>query len=87
VRSVPRAAMLRNRAEDGLYSSLRLQPTSNLLGLVIAAGVIEQVAGDGVFNRRSPAAPWPSSLTLSRCSRRFGFRHILCRASTLISVI
>ena len=41
-------------------------------GAVVAAGVIEQVVGDGAFSRRSSAVPRPFSLALSSSRRRFG---------------
>ena len=49
-------------------------------GAVVAAGVIEQVIGDGTFNRCFSAVARPISFAL--CSRRSGSRRVLCRAST-----
>ena len=53
-------------------------------GAVVATGVVEQVVGDGAFNRRCPAAPRPFPLAF--CSRWFGFRRALCLTSTLLSL-
>ena len=53
-------------------------------GAVVAAGVIEQVVGDGAFNRRCPAVLSLCSLALSR--RWFGSRSVICLASTLLGL-